>query len=80
MVDFAYNRLLGKEIIIPKPAITITRSWQERLFSLPWRPWKVTKLINNPALPNPVEVWQTSTRIIIRQEDYALLLKEINHD
>lgn len=28
----------------------ITRSWKERLFSWPWRPWRKTKTIQVPAI------------------------------
>lgn len=32
----------------PTKPETIKRSWKERLFSLPWRPWVKTKVIRVP--------------------------------
>lgn len=54
----AYNYLLGIRIIedasltIVGDPIEVERSWKERLFSLPWRPWKKVKIII-PQVPDP---------------------------
>ena len=29
---------------------TVTRTWKERLFTLPWRPWQKDKLQTQPAI------------------------------
>lgn len=41
-----------KNLTIHDGTTTITRSWKERLFTLPWRPWVATKEISN-IIPNP---------------------------
>ncbi|HEC64245.1 MAG TPA: hypothetical protein ENI23_03020 [bacterium] len=41
-----------KSLTIPDGTITVTRSWKERLFTRPWKPWVATKEIFN-IIPNP---------------------------
>lgn len=42
---FLYN---GMPVVFAKPKI-VPRSWTERLFSRPWRPFQRTKIINTVA-------------------------------
>lgn len=45
------NDLTGLRIIesphltVPR---TVTRTWRERLFSWPWRPWRATRVVQAP--------------------------------
>ena len=49
--------------LIPKP---IRRTWRERLFSLPWRPWVVWRW-EEPKRDNKYEVY--GDRVRIRRHD-----------
>ncbi len=40
----------GMEVIILSSTIMVDRSWRERLWSMPWRPWRSVKWIANPII------------------------------
>jgi hypothetical protein len=46
---------------------TVDRTWKERLFSLPWKPWKSTKVII-PTVPS-TKVYALSDNILIMHPD-----------
>lgn len=49
--------LNGMEVIVDanivKPGVneTVSRTWRDRLFSRPWRPWVKTKTVRGPERP-----------------------------
>jgi len=50
-------------MLVPGEPETIDRTWGERLFSLPWRPWKATKVII-PMIPS---------KEVLRYQDYWIM-------
>lgn len=44
MLNGSIYHYAGMPVIIAKPVI-ITRSWRERLFSRPWRPFQRTRIV-----------------------------------
>lgn len=38
-------------LLVPGESETVQRDWHECLFSLPWRPWRATKIII-PMIPS----------------------------
>lgn len=47
-----------------KKKVTVRRSWRERLFSRPWRPWISTKVIEVDDPETPV-VWMVDRRLMM---------------
>jgi hypothetical protein len=38
--------IIQDEHLVVRKTVEVKRSWKERLFSWPWRPWKKTKLVD----------------------------------
>lgn len=76
-----YPSLGGIKIIRVDSFITVKRTWQERLFSWPWRPFNKTKLIENPGAPKVGEGYQIGDTFYLRTSDAIILeqkLREVN--
>jgi hypothetical protein len=51
--DFAGMRIIESEFLtVPGEPEQRRRTWRQRLFSRPWRPWRATYVFI-PQLPNP---------------------------
>lgn len=51
-MDTSYtgNTFAGFKVFVSRPVlVTIKRTWKERLFTRPWRPFKATRVIMQPA-------------------------------
>lgn len=44
----ALGALAGLDIVVVHEPRLKTRTWRERLFSRPWRPWQKTELVVHP--------------------------------
>ena len=66
------NKLWGKEVLIMPEFVSTGRSWRERMFSLPWRPWERTKLVRNPALEKG-EIFETPGAFHISESHWEKL-------
>ena len=46
----------GAKLFRVPGVIVVKRTWRERLFSRPWRPWRKTKTVANPSCPHDGEI------------------------
>lgn len=47
----------------PKP-FRVRRTWFERYFTRPWRPWRLTRWVTPAALLAPTEAYRIGNRIV----------------
>jgi hypothetical protein len=73
------NLLNGIPIIVMRPTIkTVSRSWRERLFTWPWRPWVKTKEeVSQPPI-GPDQCFKMGDRFICGESFYAKLQNEVS--
>ncbi len=63
-----------------KKKVTVRRSWRERLFSRPWRPWIATKVIEVDDPETPV-VWMVDHRLMMHpavKEKFASYIHNVS--
>jgi len=74
-------RYCGKEIITSlhmtktSDPFSVKRTWRERLFSWPWRPWQTTKMITK-QIPSD-EVYVFEDRMMMHPETLRQLQAEL---
>lgn len=83
-MDFTdYGTFSGMRIYVSRPvSVTIRRTWKERLFSRPWRPFTTTKVIIQPATIPANECYQFGNDLHCGDRFYENLktqTKEYNH-
>lgn len=57
--------------------IQLKRSWKERLFSFPWKPWNATKTII-PQVPSR-DVIRLGDGTLVMHPEIALIIKEMTN-
>ena len=66
-------RIGGKNVVVLPDMVKITRTWKERLFTLPWRPLQKTKWVANNKLPNEGDVYMSDNVIYCSERTYNKL-------
>lgn len=68
MIDIIQNPYLVK-------SETVQRSWKERLFTWPWKPWRRTKILQVPS--NEAIVDAINHKVYVHPEFYETLKKSL---
>lgn len=73
-----YTSFAGMKIFVSRPvSATVKRTWKERLFSMPWKPFKTTKVIMKPALISGNKCYRFGDEIHCGELFYDNLKKSI---
>ena len=64
----------GLRVILKGPR-TLVRSWRERLFTRPWRPWVRTKLVPDPVV-GPDDIYRIGGTLIVGERAYQKIKQE----
>lgn len=67
----------GMPIVIISETSTVYRSWRERLFTLPWRPFQETQIVVNEACPPDGEVLTIEGRLFMNSNTADQLRKHV---
>jgi len=70
-----FNMIEDKNLVVQDGTTTLNRSWEERLFTWPWKPWVATKEIVN-MIPNP-DVFLIDRKTVIAHPATAQKIKEL---
>lgn len=63
----------GFKVVIISDVVEHQRSWRERWFSLPFRPFQRTKMLPNPALPEDGEFLKVKGFLYCNARSWAML-------
>jgi hypothetical protein len=70
------DHVLGRPVIVVRPTSKeIARTWRERLWSLPWRPWVRTRLVVIPAAIGPSQIFEMNGAFYMGEAAFAALRK-----
>lgn len=69
------NIIEDKNLVIQDGITTLNRTWKERLFTRPWKPWIATKEIAN-MIPNP-DVFIIKGKTVLAHPATAQKIKEM---
>lgn len=71
-------RYNGHDIIIVPDVVVKKRTWKERLFTFPWKPFKMTKKVPNPSSIKDGEFFAYGTKYYCNKRTYNELIKRTN--
>ena len=73
----AMNSFRGMQVVVMRPTIK-RRTWKERLFSLPWRPWVSTRVV--PAAIGPDGCYVADGKLFVGERFYDELRRATKPD
>ncbi len=68
----------GRMVYTNPDTVEVRRSFRERFFSRPWRPWVRTKLIPNPLFPDPEKAFEVGDVLYMTESQFKRLTAGIN--
>lgn len=74
------NPLLGFDVVVQEDEILVERrTWTERLFTLPWRPWIATKTCVVPCPIPDDKVYRMGTTLYMSVRTYKEFKKLVEN-
>ncbi len=75
------SMFMGVPVIVSRPTShTARRTWRDRLWSRPWRPWRATKIVIRPAPIAPDQIFRVGNQLYMDERAYEQLKHQFAKD